>query len=182
MTENKLPPPAKLEDLPPEEQWQLDERMRKQIEDEKAAYGNIGQIEEEEEGLTTGQKFFAEKATNAMVYWSQKTHYSLDLEDGSKLNIYRVPASKRSKREIERLALEIAEGRDEHGKKYTARMFDEMNQRMEELRVNTYLRDEKTNKPPTMDQIMSVADATEIDGILEACTAITLSKWTQGKN
>lgn len=176
--------PPQLEDLPPEEKWQLDEKLRKQMENENAAYGKIGGDEEEEtdDKLTTGQKFFADKATNAMVYWSQFTHYSLELEDGTKLRIYRVPASKRAKRAIELLAMEIALGKNDDGKKYTVKQFDEKNQEMETLRVNTYLRDEKTDKPPTMEQIMSVADSTEIDGILEACSAVTLSKWTQGKN
>ena len=39
----------------------------------------------------------------------------------------------------------------------------------------------RTKKPMTLDEVNHVADSTIIDSILEACFAITLAKWTEGK-
>ncbi len=171
----------------PEEEASL---YRKQLGiDPKLIDGPIEQTDfsplEDDEERRTGQQFFQDKIFDAMRYWSQFTNYSIDLDDGTKLKFYRVPATKSQLNQLDELSA-ITASRYVYTPKGKKKFLDPMEllqkqRELERLKVNTYLRLYDTNKPPTMEQIGHVADSTDIDGILEACHAISESKWHQGK-
>jgi hypothetical protein len=156
-------------------------------EEERATFlQNLGedfQPSIQEEG--DGTDFFQNKSIDAMRYWSQFTNYSIPMDQGDSLKIYRVPATKKQINEIQDLSATIA-AKYELTPKGQKKFLDPLELRRKEkelelLKINIYLRKEKGDQPPTMKELEHVADSTMIDGILESCVAVSMAKWHQGK-
>ncbi len=52
---------------------------------------------------------------------------------------------------------------------------------LDKLKAAYYMKNVKTGKMMTPNELKHVADSTIIDSILEACFAITVAKWAEGK-
>ena len=152
-------------DLPSDEQFQLEDQ---EVLDE----------------TTTPTEFFQNKATDAMRFWSQFINYSLDLDDGTKLKIYRKPATKKELDELRDLSAELAAGGTYKKGKFKAWNPLEARLKEKELekkKVDVYLRKQDTNQPPTTEELSHVLDSGDLEGIIEAAFAVSMSKWHQGK-
>lgn len=130
----------------------------------------------------SGTKFFQERAADSLAYWAQFDHYDIEMKDGSYLKIYRVPAPKFALEELKNLNAEISSGLDFN----TMKILNPMEIRKKEIlfdeaKYHTYLRHQKDNLPVMRADIMDAKDSTVPDGIVEACLAISLSKWTEAK-
>jgi len=129
-----------------------------------------------------GREFFAERAAESMAYWARYDHYEIEMTDGSFLKVYRVKAPKFALEGLKDLNAEIASGIDMK----TDKVMNPMQIRKKEiefdkLKWETYMRHVGTNTPVTRDEVMDAADSTVPDGIVEACIAISISKWTEAK-
>lgn len=151
-------------------------------------------------GMSTGTEFFQKMATDTLAYWAQFTHYSIEMEDGSVLKVYRKKAPKWALEELRDLNAEVGSGeskdplldaegqpvRDSRTGRIIRRKLSIWEARekeiiFEDMKIKTYLRHVGTNKPVTRDELLHAADSTVPDSIVEACLAISLAKWTEVK-
>ncbi|SRR5580765_4907 len=133
-----------------------------------------------------GMQFFAERAAESMAYWAKFDHYDIEMTDGSFLKVYRVRAPKFALEKMKDLDAEIRSGRNINDPEI---MLNPMQLRkkdieLDEMKWNTYMRfqeGEHANEPVKREDVMDAADSTVPDGIVEACLAISVSKWTEAK-
>jgi len=206
-----LPPPARPEDLPEEDRKQYFPDYDPERRDpgftgdftgmREARLENMQQ--EEQEGRTFDESaagepedrsvaWFQHKSTESMKYWAQFTQFKIKMDDGSFRVYDRVPITKYQANEIFDLHAEIqslrsidyeedAKGRVIAGKKLSPTEARRKQNLLDQLKAKYYLRNAKTGEPMSATELLHVADSTIIDGILEACTGITLAKWAEGK-
>jgi hypothetical protein len=129
-----------------------------------------------------GMQFFSERAAESMAYWAKYDHYEIEMTDGSFLKVYRVRAPKFALEAMKNLNAEILSQLDIN----TNVPLNPMQIRKKEIEFdqmkwNTYMRHQGTNEPVKREEVMDAADSTVPDGIVEACIAISISKWTEAK-
>ena len=190
--------PPRPEDLPPEERFQLesspelygefsDEDRQVARERMKTVTSNT-QIFDEDNALD----WFQRKTVEGFRYWAGFTQYKIKFNDGSKQIYERLPATKHQSNEMLDLSAEI-QGmqtidfeRDESGKIVSGKQLSVVEVRRRQtaldiLKAKYYMKNIKTGQMMTEEELDNVADSTIIDSILEACFAITVAKWAEGK-
>jgi hypothetical protein len=133
----------------------------------------------------SGGQFFADRAAESMAYWAKYDHYEIEMTDGSYLKVYRVRAPKFALEAMKNLNAEILSGLDIN----TNMPLNQMQIRKKEIEFDemkwaTYMRyqdGDHANEPVKREDVMDAADSTVPDGIVEACVAISISKWTEAK-
>jgi len=135
-----------------------------------------------EEFARGGMQFFSDRAAESMAFWAKYDHYDIEMKDGTFMKVYRVKAPKYALEAMKDLNAEITSQIDLK----TDQPLNPMQVRKKEieydrLKWETYMRHVGTNEPVTREEIMDAADSTVPDGIVEACIAISISKWTEAK-
>ena len=191
--------PPTIDQLPEEEKFQLAEQdpviheltnHDYSEERENILHGATAEniFNEEENALD----WFQKKTTEGFKYWAGFTEYIIKMDDGSKRRYKRVPITKYESDELLDVSAEIQSMKtidyqtDNEGKVIAGKVLNpiEVRQRgklLDQLKAKYYLRDVKTGKPMSIEEVKHVADSTIIDSILEACFAITIAKWAEGK-
>lgn len=180
-------PPAP-EDLPPEEQFQLsnnpelygefsDEDRQVARQQMEAVTGT--QVFDEE---TNALDWFQKKTVEGFRYWAGFLQYKIKFDDGSKVTYERQPLTKYQSDELLDLSAEIQGMREmDSDKVLSVTAVRKKQKALDKLKAAYYMKNVKTGKMMTPDELKHVADSTIIDSILEACFAITVAKWAEGK-
>jgi hypothetical protein len=104
------------------------------------------------------------------------------MDDGTTRHFRRVPITKYESDELLDISAEIQGMKTiDTDQTLTVGQVRQKQKLLDQLKAKYYLRDVKTGKPMTMEEVKHVADSTIIDSILEACFAITIAKWAEGK-
>lgn len=179
--------PPRPEDLPPEERFQLESNPE--------LYGEFSdedrQVARERMETVTAQVFdedsnaldwFQKKTVEGFRYWAGFTQYKIKFDDGSKQIYERQPLTKYQSDELLDLSAEIQGMRDlENDKVLSVTEVRKRQKSLDKLKAAYYMKNVKTGKMMTPEELKHVADSTIIDSILEACFAITVAKWAEGK-
>lgn len=202
LTEGGIPglKSPKLEDLPDElldpeqlrEKHKLEEARVQREGEAPGLYGDFTQVREEQIGQVFDQEderesskavqWFANKTTEGFRYWAQFTQYKIKMDDGRIEHYERRPITKYQADELLDLSSEIQGMRDVNtDKPITVTQARQKQKQLDALKAKYYMINLRTKKPMSMEEVKHVADSTVIDSILEACFAITLAKWTEGK-
>jgi hypothetical protein len=182
--------PARPEDLPPEEQFQVSSNpeLYGEFSDEdrqvaraqmEAVTSTGGQVFDED---SNALDWFQKKTVEGFRYWAGFTQYKIKFDDGSKTTYERQPLTKYQSDELLDLSAEIQGMRDlENDKVLSVTEVRKRQKSLDKLKAAYYMKNVKTGKMMTPDELKHVADSTIIDSILEACFAITVAKWAEGK-
>jgi hypothetical protein len=104
------------------------------------------------------------------------------MDDGRKERYKRVPITKYESDELLDLSAEVQGMRSlDTDQTLTVLQVRQKQKLLDQLKAKYYLRNVKTGKPMSIQELHHVADSTIIDSILEACFAITIAKWAEGK-
>jgi len=185
--------PPRAEDLPPEERFQLepsnpelygeftdDDRQiaRQTMERVTSSSSTDPQVFDEENALD----WFQKKTVEGFRYWAQYTQYKIKFDDGSKTTYERQPLTKYQSDELLDLSAEIQGMREmDSDKVLSVTEVRKRQKALDKLKAAYYMKNVKTGKMMTPEELSHVADSTIIDSILEACFAITVAKWAEGK-
>jgi hypothetical protein len=180
--------PARPEDLPPEEQFQVSsnpelygefsDEDRQVARERMETVTSTGQVFDEDNALD----WFQKKTVEGFRYWAGFTQYKIKFDDGSKQIYERQPLTKYQSDELLDLSAEIQGMRDlENDKVLSVTEVRKRQKSLDKLKAVYYMKNVKTGKMMTPDELKHVADSTIIDSILEACFAITVAKWAEGK-
>jgi hypothetical protein len=194
-----------LEQLPDEmlsgeqlrEKHKLDEARTQREGEAPGLYGDFTQVrddptqvkreqifdqEQDEQDQSKAVQWFANKTTEGFKYWAQFSQYKIKMDDGRIEHYERRPITKYQADELLDLSSEIQALRDINTeKKLTVTQVRQKQRTLDALKAKYYMFNLRTKKPMSLDEVNHVADSTIIDSILEACFAITLAKWTEGK-
>ena len=125
---------------------------------------------------------FKRRPLRVLGYWAGFTQYKIKFDDGSKTTYERQPLTKYQSDELLDLSAEIQGMRDlENDKVLSVTEVRKRQKSLDKLKAAYYMKNMKTGKMMTPDELKHVADSTIIDSILEACFAITVAKWAEGK-
>lgn len=182
--------PPRPEDLPPEERFQLENNpeLYGEFTDEDRQVAR--QQMEAVTGTGTSQVFdednaldwFQKKTVEGFRYWAGYTQYKIKFDDGSKQIYERQPLTKYQSDELLDLSAEIQGMREmDTDKVLSVTDVRKRQKALDKLKAAYYMKNVKTGKMMTPDELKHVADSTIIDSILEACFAITVAKWAEGK-
>jgi len=179
------------------EKHKLDEARIQREGEAPGLYGDFTQIrddptqvrreqvfdQEDEQGeQSKAVQWFANKTTEGFKFWAQFTQYKIKMDDGRIEHYERRPITKYQADELLDLSSEIQALRDINTeRKLTVTQVRQKQRTLDILKAKYYMFNLRTKKPMTLDEVNHVADSTIIDSILEACFAITLAKWTEGK-
>jgi hypothetical protein len=182
--------PPNPEDLPPEEQFQVssnpelygeftDEDRQVARQQMEAVTSTGGQVFDED---SNALDWFQKKTVEGFRYWAGFTQYKIKFDDGSKTTYERQPLTKYQSDELLDLSAEIQGMRDlENDKVLSVTEVRKRQKTLDKLKAAYYMKNVKTGKMMTPEELRHVADSTIIDSILEACFAITVAKWAEGK-
>jgi hypothetical protein len=182
--------PPNPEDLPPEEQFQVssnpelygeftDEDRQVARQQMEAVTSTGGQVFDED---SNALDWFQKKTVEGFRYWAGFTQYKIKFDDGSKTTYERQPLTKYQSDELLDLSAEIQGMRDlENDKVLSVTEVRKRQKTLDKLKAAYYMKNVKTGKMMTPEELKHVADSTIIDSILEACFAITVAKWAEGK-
>lgn len=185
--EVKSPAPTGIPGVKPATIDQLPEEEKFQLEDEQAAIHDLTNIDYTEEKAKVFDEqenaldWFQKKTTEGFKYWAGFTEYVIKMDDGRKERYKRVPITKYESDELLDLSAEIQGMRTVDDQVLTVLQVRQKQKLLDQLKAKYYLRNVKTGKPMTIEELHHVADSTIIDSILEACFAITIAKWAEGK-
>jgi hypothetical protein len=141
--------------------------------------GGTAQVFDEE---TNALDWFQKKTVEGFRYWAQFLQYKIRFDDGSKQTYERQPLTKYQSDELLDLSAEIQGMQDMNtGKTLSVTQVRKKQKALDKLKAAYYMKNIKTGKMMTPDELYHVADSTIIDSILEACFAITVAKWAEGK-
>jgi hypothetical protein len=180
--------PARPEDLPPEEQFQVSsnpelygefsDEDRQVARERMETVTSTGQVFDEDNALD----WFQKKTVEGFRYWAGFTQYKIKFDDGSKQIYERQPLTKYQSDELLDLSAEIQGMRAmDSDKVLSVTEVRKKQKALDKLKAVYYMKNVKTGKMMTPDELKHVADSTIIDSILEACFAITVAKWAEGK-
>jgi hypothetical protein len=181
--------PPNPEDLPPEERFQLEpsnpelygeftDEDRQVARQTMETVTGTGAVFDEDNALD----WFQKKTVEGFRYWAGFTQYKIKFDDGSKQIYERQPLTKYQSDELLDLSAEIQGMRDmETDKVLSVTVVRKKQKALDKLKAAYYMKNMKTGKMMTPDELRHVADSTIIDSILEACFAITVAKWAEGK-
>lgn len=180
--------PPTIDQLPEEEKFQLAEQDPLIHEMTNVDYTTERVFDEQENALD----WFQKKTTEGFKYWAGFTEYVIKMDDGRKERYKRVPITKYESNELLDISAEIQGMKtidyeeDKNGTVIAGKRLSVIEVRrkgdlLDQLKAKYYLRNVKTGKPMSIEELMHVADSTIIDSILEACFAITIAKWAEGK-
>ena len=188
--------PPRPEDLPPEERFQLepsnpdlygeftddDRQIARQtmerVTSSSSSSSTDPQVFDEENALD----WFQKKTVEGFRYWAQYTQYKIKFDDGSKTTYERQPLTKYQSDELLDLSAEIQGMREmDSDKVLSVTEVRKRQKALDKLKAAYYMKNVKTGKMMTPEELSHVADSTIIDSILEACFAITVAKWAEGK-
>ncbi len=181
--------PPNPEDLPPEEQFQVssnpelygefsDEDRQVARQQMESVTGTGAVFDEDSNALD----WFQKKTVEGFRYWAGFTQYKIKFDDGSKTTYERQPLTKYQSDELLDLSAEIQGMRDlENDKVLSVTEVRKRQKSLDKLKAAYYMKNVKTGKMMTPEELKHVADSTIIDSILEACFAITVAKWAEGK-
>lgn len=174
--------PPTIDQLPEEERWQLEETEQDPVIHDLS---NIDYTEEKTQVFDEQDNaldWFQKKTTEGFKYWAQFTEYVIKMDDGRKERYRRVPITKYESDELLDLSAEVQGMRTiDTDQVLTVLQVRQKQKLLDQLKAKYYLRNVKTGKPMTVQELHHVADSTIIDSILEACFAITIAKWAEGK-
>jgi hypothetical protein len=182
--------PPTAAQLPPEERFQANSGLDGEFTDEDrqiarqrmetvTGTGGTAQVFDEE---TNALDWFQKKTVEGFRYWAQFLQYKIKFDDGSKQTYERQPLTKYQSDELLDLAAEIQGMQDMNtGKALSITQVRKRQKALDKLKAAYYMKNVKTGKMMTPDELYHVADSTIIDSILEACFAITVAKWAEGK-
>jgi hypothetical protein len=126
--------------------------------------------------------WFQKKTVEGFRYWAGFTQYKIKFDDGSKVIYERQPLTKHQSDELLDLSAEIQGMRDiDNDKPLSVTDVRKRQKTLDKLKAAYYMKNVRTGKMMTPDELDHVADSTIIDSILEACFAITVAKWAEGK-
>lgn len=180
--------PPNPEDLPPEERFQLEsnpelygeftDEDRQVARERMETVTGTSQVFDEDNALD----WFQRKTVEGFRYWAGFTQYKIKFDDGSKTTYERQPLTKYQSDELLDLSAEI-QGMHEMDTDKVLSVTDvrKRQKALDKLKAAYYMKNIKTGKMMTPDELKHVADSTIIDSILEACFAITVAKWAEGK-
>jgi len=178
------------EDLPPEEQFQVsnsspelygeftddDRQVARQTMERVTSTSAV--FDEDDNALD----WFQKKTVEGFRYWAQFLQYKIKFDDGSKATYERQPLTKYQSDELLDLSAEIQGMREiDSDKVLSVTEVRKRQKALDKLKAAYYMKNVKTGKMMTPDELSHVADSTIIDSILEACFAITVAKWAEGK-
>jgi hypothetical protein len=180
--------PARPEDLPPEEQFQVSsnpelygefsDEDRQVARERMETVTSTGQVFDEDNALD----WFQKKTVEGFRYWAGFTQYKIKFDDGSKQIYERQPLTKYQSDELLDLSAEIQGMRAmDSDKVLSVTEVRKKQKALDKLKAVYYMKNVKTGKMMTPEELKHVADSTIIDSILEACFAITVAKWAEGK-
>jgi hypothetical protein len=188
--------PARPEDLPPEERFQISnpelygeftDEDRQVARQQMEAVTGTAQIFDEDNALD----WFQKKTVEGFRYWAGFTQYTVRFDDGSKQIYERQPLTKWQSNELLDLSAEIQgmatiDFEEKDGKIISGKRLSVIEVRRRQdlhdiLKAKYYFKNVKTGKMMTKEELYHVADSTIIDSQLEACYAITVAKWAEGK-
>ena len=181
--------PPNPEDLPPEERFQLEpnpelygefsDEDRQVARERMETVTSTGQVFDED---SNALDWFQKKTVEGFRYWAGFTQYKIKFDDGSKTTYERQPLTKYQSDELLDLSAEIQGMRDlENDKVLSVTEVRKRQKSLDKLKAAYYMKNVKTGKMMTPNELKHVADSTIIDSILEACFAITVAKWAEGK-
>jgi len=187
--------PPNPDQLPPEEAHQIpnlssnpdlygtftdeDRRLQHQEQQQQEQGSSSTRMFDEEENAV---EWFQKKTVEGFKYWAQFTQYRIKMDDGRIITYERVPITKYQSDELLDLSSEIQAGRDiDTDRVLSATKIRQKQKQLDIMRAKYYMRNVKTGQPMAPEELKHAADSTIIDSILEACTAITLAKWAEGK-
>lgn len=191
--------PPRPEDLPPEERFQLepsnsnpelygeftdDDRQIARQTMERVTFSSSSsstdpQVFDEDDNALD---WFQKKTVEGFRYWAQYTQYKIKFDDGSKVIYERQPLTKYQSDELLDLSAEIQGMREiDSDKILSVTEVRKRQKALDKLKAAYYMKNVKTGKMMTPEELSHVADSTIIDSILEACFAITVAKWAEGK-
>jgi hypothetical protein len=165
--------PPNPEDLPPEEQFQVSNpELYGEFSDEDR------QVARQQMEAVTGTQVFDEdsnaldwfqkKTVEGFRYWAGFTQYKIKFIDGSKQIYERQPLTKYQSDELLDLSAEIQGMRDlENDKVLSVTQVRKRQKALDKLKAAYYMKNVKTGKMMTPDELYHVADSTIIDSILE---------------
>ena len=140
---------------------------------------STGQVFDED---SNALDWFQKKTVEGFRYWAGFTQYKIKFDDGSKTTYERQPLTKYQSDELLDLSAEIQGMHDlENDKVLSVTAVRKRQKALDKLKAAYYMKNMKTGKMMTPDELKHVADSTIIDSILEACFAITVAKWAEGK-
>ena len=184
----KAPSP---EELPPEERFQsssssteglygeFTDEDRQQARQRMETVTGTGAVFDEDENALD---WFQKKTVEGFRYWAQFLQYKIKFDDGSKQTYERQPLTKYQSDELLDLSAEIQGMREmDTDKVLSVTAVRKKQKALDKLKAAYYMKNVKTGKMMTPDELYKVADSTIIDSILEACLAITVAKWAEGK-
>ena len=135
--------------------------------------------------------WFQKKTVEGFRYWAGFTQYKVRFDDGSKQIYERQPLTKWQSNELLDLSAEIQgmatiDFEEKDGKIISGKRLSVIEVRRRQdlhdiLKAKYYFKNVKTGKMMTKEELYHVADSTIIDSQLEACYAITVAKWAEGK-
>ena len=180
--------PPNPEDLPPEEQFQVSnselygeftDEDRQVARERMEAVTSSGQVFDED---SNALDWFQKKTVEGFRYWAGFTQYKIKFDDGSKTTYERQPLTKYQSDELLDLSAEIQGMREiDSDKVLSVTQVRKRQKALDKLKAAYYMKNVKTGKMMTPSELKHVADSTIIDSILEACFAITVAKWAEGK-
>ena len=182
--------PPNPEDLPPEERFQLEpsnpelygeftDEDRQVARERMETVTSTGQVFDED---SNALDWFQKKTVEGFRYWAGFTQYKIKFDDGSKTTYERQPLTKYQSDELLDLSAEIQGMHDlENDKVLSVTEVRKRQKSLDKLKAAYYMKNVKTGKMMTPNELKHVADSTIIDSILEACFAITVAKWAEGK-
>jgi hypothetical protein len=182
--------PPRPEDLPPEEQFQVasnadlygeftdEDRQVARQRMEEVTSSTSAVFDEDDNALD----WFQKKTVEGFRYWAGFTQYKIKFDDGSKATYERQPLTKYQSDELLDLSAEIQGMREiDSDRALSVTEVRKRQKALDKLKAAYYMKNVKTGKMMTPEELSHVADSTIIDSILEACFAITVAKWAEGK-
>jgi hypothetical protein len=185
--------PPRPEDLPPEEQFQVTSNSNADLygeftdEDRQVARQRMEEVTSSPTSTVFDQDdnaldWFQKKTVEGFRYWAGFTQYKIKFDDGSKVIYERQPLTKYQSDELLDLSAEIQGMREiDSDKILSVTEVRKRQKTLDKLKAAYYMKNVKTGKMMTSEELSHVADSTIIDSILEACLAITVAKWAEGK-
>jgi len=185
--------PPRPEDLPPEEQFQISSNSdlygEFTDEDRQVARQRMEAVTSSSSSSSTvfdqddnALDWFQKKTVEGFRYWAGFTQYKIKFDDGSKATYERQPLTKYQSDELLDLSAEIQGMREiDSDKILSVTEVRKRQKTLDKLKAAYYMKNVQTGKMMTPEELSHVADSTIIDSILEACLAITVAKWAEGK-
>jgi len=187
--------PPRPEDLPPEEQFQVaptpnpdlygeftdEDRQvaRQRMEEVTSSSSSPSAVFDQDDNALD---WFQKKTVEGFRYWAGFTQYKIKFDDGSKTTYERQPLTKYQSDELLDLSAEIQGMREiDSDRALSVTEVRKRQKALDKLKAAYYMKNVKTGKMMTPEELSHVADSTIIDSILEACFAITVAKWAEGK-